>query len=242
MNAVHNKDADLALIPVENSEAGRVTDVHFLLPKSDLYIIGEAFLSVHHQLLGLKGTNINDIKEVFSHAQALAQCRVFLEKNKITPIQYIDTAASCEKILKNQDKSQAAIASKLAAELYNLEVIAEDIETAANNTTRFLIMAPTPQIPEPEEGKKYITSILFKARNIPAALYKALGGFATNAINITKLESYLENGRFVSASFYLEAEAHPEQQAWKNALEELKFFASDIHILGTYAANPFRYK
>ena len=233
-------EADLAMIPVENSNAGRVSDVHFLLPQTGLHIIGEFFLPINHQLLGLPGTKLADVKSASSHPQALAQCSEFLKRHGIKPTARIDTALSCQDVLKFQDKSIAAIASKLAGEIYGLDVVAPNVENARNNTTRFLIMAREPEIPE-DDGGAFITSFIFKAKNIPAALYKALGGFATNGINITKLESYLLEGKFVSAQFYAEIESHPSRKAFQNAFDELKFFSESIHVLGTYRANKYRY-
>ena len=240
MNLVSEGEADLAMIPVENSNAGRVSDVHFLLPQTGLHIIGEFFLPINHQLLGLPGTKLADVKSASSHPQALAQCSEFLKRHGIKPTARIDTALSCQDVLKFQDKSIAAIASKLAGEIYGLDVVAPNIENARNNTTRFLIMARDPEIPE-DDGGEFITSFIFKAKNIPAALYKALGGFATNGINITKLESYLLEGKFVSAQFYAEIESHPSRKAFQNAFDELKFFSESIHVLGTYRANKYRY-
>ena len=212
-------EADLAMIPVENSNAGRVSDVHFLLPKTGLHIVGEHFLRIEHQLLGLPGARLEDIRAASSHPQALAQCSAFLKAHGIKPMARIDTAKSCEDVLAWQDKSKAA----------------PNIENAANNTTRFLIMSRDETVPE-DDGGKFITSFIFKLKNIPAALYKALGGFATNGINMTKLESYLLDGKFVSAQFYAEIEAHPAQQAFKNAFDELRFFSDYVHVLGTYSS------
>ena len=240
MNSVQSGETDFAMIPVENSNAGRVSDVHFLLPQTGLSIVGEFFLRIQHQLLGLPDAELKDIKTASSHPQALAQCSTFLKKHNIRPVQRIDTALSCQDVINNKDKSQAAIASKSAAEIYGLKILAPDIENANNNTTRFLIMSPKAVVPE-DDGSTFITSFIFKAKNIPAALYKALGGFATNGINITKLESYLLEGKFVSAQFYVEIESHPARQSFKNAFEELKFFSSELHILGTYQAHPYRY-
>ena len=240
MKLVSEGEADLAMIPVENSNAGRVSDVHFLLPQTGLHIIGEFFLPINHQLLGLPGTKLADVKSASSHPQALAQCSEFLKRHGIKPTARIDTALSCQDVLKFQDKSIAAIASKLAGEIYGLDVVAPNIENARNNTTRFLIMAREAEIPE-DDGGEFITSFIFKAKNIPAALYKALGGFATNGINITKLESYLLEGKFVSAQFYAEIESLPSRKAFHNAFDELKFFSESIHVLGTYRANKYRY-
>ena len=240
MLSVQNNETDLAVIPVENSNAGRVSDVHFLLPQTGLHIIGEHFLRIEHQLWGLPNSTLQNITTAYSHPQALAQCADFLKKNHISPIARIDTAKSCTDIIKENNNKLAAIASELAGEIYGLKKLASNIENAANNTTRFLIMSPSSFVPNFEENKKYITSFIFHAKNIPAALYKALGGFATNGINLNKLESYLLNGKFISAQFYVEIEAHPSQQSFQNAFEELHFFADDIKILGTYLAHPYR--
>lgn len=237
--AVQNGSADFAVIPIENSNAGRVADVHFLLSQTPLHIIGEHFLRIRHQLLGLPETELKDIKKAISHPQALAQCSVFLRQKGIMPQAQSDTALSCQILTESQDKTTAAIASAAAARIYGLKILAQDIENAANNTTRFLIMAPQKNIPQ-NNGQKFITSLLFKAKNIPAALYKALGGFATNNLNITKLESYLLDGKFVSAQFYLEVEAHPDTLSFQNAMGELKFFSEEITVLGTYPAHPYR--
>lgn len=239
MDLVQKNQADLAMIPVENSNAGRVADVHFLLPDAGLYINGEYFLRIEHQLLGLPGSKLSEIVSASSHPQALAQCSEFLKRHNIKSIARIDTAKSCEDILRNNDKTQAAIASKLAAEIYGLEILRPNIENASNNTTRFLIMSTNDQIPD-NDGKKFITSFIFHVKSIPAALYKALGGFATNGINITKLESYLVGGKFVSAQFYVEIEAHPAEKSYQNAFDELNFFADAVKILGTYPAHPYR--
>ena len=235
MDTVQNGKADYALIPVENSNAGRVADVHFLLPKTGLTIIGEYFLRVEHQLLGLPAAKLEDITSASSHPQALSQCSNFLKKNKIQPIARIDTAKSCQDILAFNDKTKAAIASKLAAQIYGLKILASNIENSGSNTTRFLIMAPNAVVPE-DDGSLFITSCIFKVKSIPAALYKALGGFATNGINLDKLESYHADGQFVSARFYIEIESHPARKAFQNAFDELHFFADEIHILGTYKA------
>ena len=240
MELVDKGEADYAVIPVENSNAGRVSDVHFLLPKTDLTIVGEHFLRVEHQLLALPGAKLEDIEAAASHPQALAQCSEFLKKHAIKALSRIDTAKSCERIVETQDKTRAAIASKLAAEIYGLNILAANIENDSNNTTRFLIMSKRKSMPA-DDGSKFITSLVFHVKNIPAALYKALGGFATNGVNLIKLESYVIGGNFVSAQFYAEIEAHPESRAFKLAFEELKFYSEGIHFLGTYKANPRRY-
>lgn len=235
METVQNGEADYAVIPVENSNAGRVSDVHFLLPKMNLFIVGEHYLRVEHQLLAVAGAKLEDIVLASSHPQALAQCSAFLRKHGIRPSARIDTAKSCEDVKAWNDKTKAAIASKLAAEIYGLQILASNIENAGNNTTRFLILSREHLIPQKVDDK-YVTSFIFRVKSIPAALYKALGGFATNGININKLESYLIDGKFVAAQFYVEAECHPESQAFRNAVEELNFFseADSVKILGTY--------
>jgi prephenate dehydratase len=240
-NAVQCGIADLAVIPIENSNAGRVADVHFLLSETPLHIIGEHFLPVHHQLLGLPSANPEQIRSALSHPQALAQCSHYLHSHHITPSAQADTALSCQILLDKQDETLAAIASVSAAEIYGLKILDANIENIKNNTTRFLIMAPQACVPE-DNGGNFITSLIFKAKNIPASLYKALGGFATNFLNITKLESYLLGGKFVSAQFYLEVETHQDSKAFQNALAELKFFGEDVTILGCYAAHPYRYQ
>lgn len=240
MELVDMGEADYAVIPVENSNAGRVSDVHFLLPQTDLTILGEHFLRVEHQLLALPDAKLEDIEAAASHPQALAQCSNFLKSHHIKALSRIDTAKSCERIVEMQDKTRAAIASKLAAEIYGLNILASNIENDGNNTTRFLVMGKEKQIPK-DDGAKFITSLVFKVKNIPAALYKTLGGFATNSVNITKLESYVIGGNFVSAQFYVEIESHPESTAFKRAFEELKFYSESIHFLGTYKAHPRRY-
>lgn len=239
MELVNNGLADKAVIPVENSNAGRVSDVHFLLPKAGLYIVGEYFMRIEHQLLAVKGAKLENIVSAASHPQALAQCSDFLKAHNIKAVSRIDTAKSCEKIALEQDLSKAAIASKLAAEIYGLDILASNIENANNNTTRFLIMQKKESIPE-DDGGKFITSIVFTTKHIPAALYKVLGGFATNGINISKLESYLLNGKFFSAQFYIEVEQHINSKALQYALSELKFFSEEYHILGCYKAHEYR--
>lgn len=239
MDLVQRNQADFAMIPVENSNAGRVSDVHFLLPGAGLFIVGEYFLRIEHQLLGLPGSKLDQVVSASSHPQALAQCSSFLKQHNIKAVARIDTAKSCEDVIRGQDPAKAAIASKLAAEIYGLDILAANIENAANNTTRFLIMSRQQNIPQ-DNGEKFITSFVFHVKSIPAALYKALGGFATNGINLTKLESYLLDGKFFSAQFYVEIEGHPDQQAYQNAFEELNFFADQVKILGTYPAHPYR--
>ena len=225
--------ADYAIIPVENSNAGRVTDVHFLLPKTKLFIEAEYFLRVEHQLIGLKNAKLSDIKEVYSHPQALSQCSMFLKDNEIKPISYMDTAKSCEQIIGLNNKEKGAIVSKLAAEIYDLEIIQSNIENDVTNTTRFLVMGKNGDVIE-NDGGEFITSLVFELKHIPAALYKSLGGFASNGLNLNKIESYVVGGNFVSAQFYIEIEAHPSSEAYKNALHELEFYSQSVVWLGTY--------
>jgi len=237
--AVHDGKAALAMLPIENSVAGRVADVHHLLPEGGLHIIGEHYQPVAHHLLALPGAHLNDIKQVHSHVQALAQCRKWLRANGIAPVVKADTAGSAAEVAKLGDKHTAAIASELAGKIYGLQSLAADIADFRNNTTRFLLLSPKPQPLAPDAGL-CITTLVFRVRSVPAALYKALGGFATNGVNITKLESYLVDGKFTAAQFYLDAEGHPEQPALKLALEELAFFAHEVKVLGTYRASAFR--
>lgn len=239
--AMHEKRAELAMLPIENSVAGRVADVHHLLPDGSLHIIGEHYQPVVHHLLALPGAKVDEIKEVHSHVQALAQCRRWLRERNIRPVIKADTAGSAAEIAKLGDPSVAAIASELAGTLYGLKSLAGDIADLRDNTTRFLLLAREPKRVEPY-GTPCVTTMIFRVRSVPAALYKALGGFATNGVNITKLESYLVDGKFTAAQFYLDVEGHPEEQALSLALEELRFFAHEVKILGVYPASVFRSK
>ena len=237
--AVRDGNANLALIPIDNSVAGRVADIHHLLPGSNLYIIGEHFQRVEHSLLAVKGAVLDDLVHVHSHVHALNQCRKFLNQQNINPVVHVDTAAAARDIAERGDKSHGAIATKLAGKIYGLNTLQENIEDSEHNTTRFLIMAPKP-VKIALGDCEVMTSFVFRVRNVPAALYKSLGGFATNGINMTKLESYLIDGGFVAAQFYAEVEGHPEHHALKLALEELSFFSTEVRILGVYPADPFR--
>lgn len=237
--SVHDGAARLAMVPIENSVAGRVADIHHLLPESGLHIIGEHFQRVNHQLLGLKGAKLGDIKTASSHIQALSQCRNNLRALGIKPVVHADTAGAAAEIATKGDKSMAAIASTLAAETYGLEILKGDMEDAEHNTTRFVVMAKEPIDPDPSKGP-IVTSFVFRVRSVPAALYKALGGFATNGVNITKLESYILDGHFSSAQFYADIDGHPDQRPVRLALEELSFFSREVRILGVYPASPFR--
>ncbi len=237
--AVHDGRAELAMIPIENSSAGRVADIHHLLPESGLHIVGEHFERVNHALLAIESATIDSLKVVRSHVQALSQCRAFIRDHGLEPVLHADTAGAAAEVAALNDPTQAAIASALAGEIYGLEALKEDIEDAEHNTTRFLIMARDPIDPDPAEGPA-ITSFVFRVRSVPAALYKALGGFATNGINITKLESYIIDGSFTVAQFYADIEGHPDQRLVRLALEELSFFSREVRILGVYHAAPFR--
>ena len=231
--AVKSGKAKIAMIPIENSVAGRVADIHHLLPHSGLHIVAEHFERVRHQLLGLKGAEISDLKKVLSHTQALGQCRVSIRALGLQAIPEADTAGSARIISEAGDKSCAAIASSLAAEIYGLKVLKNDIEDEAHNTTRFLVLAAEPDDAELEDGD-IITTFIFKVKNIPAALYKAMGGFATNGVNMTKLESYQPDGSFRATMFYADIEGHPGDRNVRLALEELSFFSSEVRILGSY--------
>lgn len=237
--AVREEKAALAMIPIENSIAGRVADIHRLLPESRLHIVGEHFLRVDHHLLAVPGAKISDITHVHSHIHALGQCRKLIAELGVEPVVYADTAGAAEMVARRKDKTQAAIASELAGKLMGLTSLRANIEDAEHNTTRFIIMARQPEVPAPEAGP-VITSFVFRVRNVPAALFKALGGFATNGINMTKLESYMEGGHFYAAQFYADVEGHPDDRSLRLAFEELAFFTREINVLGTYPAHPFR--
>ena len=233
--------AKLALIPVENSLAGRVADIHHLLPSSKLHIIGEFFLPVNHHLLVIPGTKLSDIREVRSHVHAIGQCRKFLRQNGLKAVAGRDTAGCAADVAANGDKSVAAIASELAGKIYGLESLVANIEDADHNTTRFLVMSREAKSFDPRLGPA-VTSFVFHVRNVPASLYKAMGGFATNGVNMTKLESYQVNGNFTATQFYADIEGHPEQANVRLALEELSFFSREVRILGVYPAHPYRFK
>jgi prephenate dehydratase len=237
--AVSEGRARLGMIAIENSLAGRVADVHHLIPGSGLYIVGEHFLPVRHQLLGLKGTKIEDIKTVHSHVHALGQCRRVIRELGLKAVVAADTAGAARQIAEEGDPSRAAIASSLAASIYDLDILRPNIEDAAHNTTRFIVMANEPNDADPED-EPVITSFIFRVRNVPAALYKALGGFATNGVNMTKLESYQLEGTFNASQFYADIEGHPSSRNVRLALEELEFFTSELRILGVYKAHPYR--
>jgi len=233
--------AGLAMIPVENTVAGRVSDIYHLLPEGGLSIIAERYLPVHHQLLGVKGAQLSDIQTARSHPMALGQVRKRLASLNIKPVADVDTAGAAQAVAALGDKSVGAIASTLAASTYGLDILAADIEDATHNTTRFVVLANDAQIPALGSGP-VVSSFVFKVRSVPSALYKALGGFATNGINMTKLESYMLGGSFSAAQFYADVEGHPDDPAMKHAMEELAFFTDSVIPLGTYPADVLRSK
>jgi prephenate dehydratase len=232
--AVQTGKTDFAVVPVENSLYGRITDIHHLLPNSGLYIVGETYLRVEMTLLGLPGATLADIKAVQSLSVALGQCRKFIADHGFRTINSADTAGSAREVSQKADKSVAAIASRFAGELYGLNVLAENIEDAAHNTTRFLVLSRDKKEAAPGPGVK--TTFVFRVRNVPAALYKAMGGFATNSVNMTKLESYMVGGAFTATQFYADIEGHPSDISVQHAFEELGFFTDQFHILGVYPA------
>jgi prephenate dehydratase len=236
--AVREDRAALAMIPIENSVAGRVADIHHLMPDSELHIIGEHFERVNHHLLALPGATLATIRTVKSHVHALSQCRKLIRSLGIEPVVAADTAGAAAELAARGDLTVAAIASELAGQIYGLVSLQENIEDAEHNTTRFLIMSREPEWPPRDTPT--VTTFLFRVRNVPAALYKALGGFATNGVNMTKLESYMVGGAFAATQFYADVEAHPEDRPLALALEELAFFSREVKILGVYPAHPLR--
>ena len=239
LGLVKSGNAKYAMIPIENSVAGRVADIHHLLPHSDLYIVAEYFERVRHQLLGLPGAKLENLKSVLSHTHALGQCRNVIRELGLTAVREADTAGAARIVKQEADPAQGAIASELAAKIYGLEILKRDIEDAAHNTTRFVVLAAEPDDAEPDSGP-VITTFIFRVRNVPAALYKAMGGFATNGVNMTKLESYQLEGSFNATMFHADIEGHPNERNVRLALEELSFFSSEVKILGSYPASPFR--
>ena len=243
IEAARNGTADLAMLPVENSTYGRVADIHHLLPESGLHIRDETFVRVHISLLGVPGARLSDIREAMSHPVLLGQCREYLRDHGIAPVIGADTAGSAMAIAQTGEPSRAALASALAGEIYGLVPLAEQIEDRGNNTTRFLVMGREPDMSRRTNNggeARMLTSFVFRVRNIPAALYKAMGGFATNGVNMTKLESYMVDGVFTATQFYADIEGHPDDPAVARALEELDYFTSHIRILGVYPADPLR--
>ena len=238
IEAAKSDDTDLVIIPVENSLIGRIADIHHLLPDSGLHIVGEHFLPIRHQLLGLKDAKLEDIKSVYSQAPALAQCRAILRERKLVAHNWYDTAGSAKHVAELGDKSAAAIASTLAAEFYGLKVLQADVEDEHHNATRFLIMSRQDER-APNKGK-VVTSFIFQVKNAPAALYKALGAFATNGVNMTKLESYQLGGSFNATQFYADIQGHPDEPNVAAALKELEFQTAKMSVMGVYPASPFR--
>jgi prephenate dehydratase len=237
--AIRAGDVDLGLIPIENSLHGRITDIHHLLPESPLYILGEHFHRVRHQLMAAPGATLATIKTVVSQEPALGQVRNLIRELGLKRQLWADTAGAARYVAETKDKTLAAVASSLAAEIHGLTILRRDVEDAQHNVTRFLIMAAEPDDAE-NTGEPVITSFIFRVRNVPAALYKALGGFATNGINMTKLESYQLEGSFNATQFYADVEGHPDECGLRLALEELRFFTSSLKVLGVYPAHPFR--
>lgn len=237
--AVSEGKAALAMIAIENSLAGRVADVHHLMPESGLYIVGEYFLRIQHQLMAPPSATLKTVKTIHSHTMALGQCRFVIRDLGLKAVVEADTAGSARRVSQENDVTQAAIASSLAAEIYGLNILKPDVEDAAHNTTRFLIMSAEPDDAEPGSGPT-ITSFVFRVRNVPAALYKAMGGFATNGVNMTKLESYQLDGSFNATQFYADIEGHPQDRLVRLALEELEFFSTSLKILGIYHADSYR--
>jgi prephenate dehydratase len=239
LGAIAAGEARLGMIPIENSVAGRVADIHHLMPISDLHIVAEWFLPIRNQLMAPKGATLTGLKTVQSHVMALGQCRNFLRKLGVKTIVAADTAGSAREVAERGDRSDAAIASRLAAEIYGLDILAEDVEDESHSTTRFVVLSREERRVGTDNGLT-VTTFVFQVRNIPAALYKALGGFATNGVNMTKLESYMLEGNFFATQFYADVEGHPDDRNLALALEELKFFSSHLKILGVYPAHPFR--
>lgn len=239
--AVNEGPASLAMIPIENSIAGRVADIHHLLPTSGLHIVGEHFLPIHFHLMATPEANLGTIKDVYSHVHALGQCRKIIRKLGLKAHVAGDTAGSAREVAEWKDPTRASLSPRMAADIYGLKILAENVEDEAHNTTRFVILSKTPQWAPANDGPT-VTSFVFRVRNLPAALYKALGGFATNGINMSKLESYMLEGEFLATQFYAEVDGHPEDANLKRALEELEFFSRELRILGVYPADPFREK
>ncbi|MQB46320.1 prephenate dehydratase [Rhizobium sp. ICMP 5592] len=239
--AVDNGEADLGMIPIENTIAGRVADIHHMLPESHLHIVGEYFMPIRFQLMVLPGVKKEEIRTVHSHIHALGQCRKIVRANGWKPVIAGDTAGAAKLVQETGDRTMAALAPRLAADLYKLDIVAENVEDTEDNVTRFVILSRDEnwaQRSTPDE--KIVTTFVFNVRNIPAALYKALGGFATNGINMTKLESYQLGGRFVATQFYADIEGHPTDANVHRALEELRFFSEKVRILGVYKGHPMR--
>ncbi|MFT5507666.1 MAG: prephenate dehydratase [Hyphomicrobiaceae bacterium] len=239
LQAVKSGDCTYAMIPIENTLAGRVADVHHLLPEAGLYVVGEHFLPIRFQLMTLKGAKLDQITDVYSHIHALGQCRNIIRKLGAKAHISGDTAGAARQVSEWGDMSKAALAPALAADMYDLEILASDVEDAEHNTTRFVILSAEPDDAEPGDGP-FVTTFIFRVRNVPAALYKAMGGFATNGVNMTKLESYQIDGAFTATMFYADIDGHPSDRNVRLAMEELSFFSSELIILGTYRASDTR--
>ncbi len=232
-------EAQLAMIPIDNSVAGRVADIHLLLPDTSLQIIGEHFLRIRFDLLGIRGSTIEQAVEVHSHVHALAQCRRFIRAHGLKPVVAGDTAGSAREVRDWNDPTKVSLAPPLAAGMYGLDVLAKDVEDEHHNTTRFVVLSAPQDYPAPSDGP-LVTSFVFRVRNIPAALYKALGGFATNGVNMTRLESYMVGGEFSATMFMVDVEGHPKDRPLRLALEELSFFSTELRILGVFPSHPYR--
>ena len=239
LSAISEGTAALGMIPIENSLAGRVADIHQFLPTAGLHIIGEYFLPIRFQLMAIKGARIDQLTDVYSHVHALGQCRRIIRQYGLKAHVFGDTAGSARQIAEWRNPTRAALAPKLAASIYDLDILAENVEDAAHNTTRFVILSKQRDWCAPQNGPT-VTSFVFRVRNVPAALYKALGGFATNGVNMTKLESYMLEGEFTATQFLADVDGHPDDRGLKLALEELEFFSKEVRILGVYPAHPFR--
>ena len=237
--AINDGTAELGMIPIENSLAGRVADIHHFLPEAGLHIIGEYFLPIHFNLLAIKGASLQTIKSVYSHVHALGQCRKIIRQHGLKAIVTGDTAGSAREVMEWNDPTRASLAPALAGEVYGLQTLATDVEDEKHNTTRFIILSRTPKV-APAGAGPTVTTFVFRVRNVPAALYKALGGFATNGVNMTKLESYMVDGEFAATQFLADVDGHPDDWNLKLALEELAFFSREVKILGVYPAHPFR--
>ncbi len=238
--AVVGGEAELAMIPIDNSIAGRVADIHHFLPDSDLHIIAEHFLRIRFHLMGVPGSSLDTITTAHSHVHALGQCRKIIREHHLRTVISGDTAGAAREVAEANDPTQAAISPPMAAEIYGLEILAEDVEDEDHNTTRFVVLSRD-YVMAPADNGPVVTSFIFNVRNLPAALYKALGGFATNGVNMTKLESYMVGGAFTGATQFLaEVDGHPDDIGLKRALEELAFFSTDVKMLGVYPADPFR--
>src|SRR6201982_3932918 len=235
-SALSAGDVDLGMIPIENSVAGRVADIHHLMPTARLHIVAEWFLPIRNQLMAPKGASLSGIKSVQSHIMALGQCRNIIRELKLRPVVAADTAGSAREVAEAKDLTRSAIASRLASEIYGLDILKENVEDESHSTTRFIVLSREKKWAQPGKGK-VVTTFVFRVRNVPAALYKALGGFATNSVNMTKLESYMEGGEFTATQFLADVDGHPKDPPLARALEELKFFSREVRILGVYPAH-----